>query len=137
VDTDAAAGDMTYSAERRYAPTPTAPRRARQFVDEFLEFVSGDDLRETADLLTSEVVADAVRQGPSQISLHVEFGGRGLRVEVSDDPGLVANPDTGAFERSTRRQLVAALAGSWGSELDRGRTTTWFELPVSSLHQTH
>jgi hypothetical protein len=121
---------MTYSAERRYAPTETAPRRARQFVDEFLEFVSGDELRETADLLTSEVVADAVRQRPSQINLHVEFDGRELRVEVSDDPGMMSNPDAGAFERSTRRQLVAALAGSWGSDLDGGRTTTWFELQV-------
>jgi len=43
VERYAAAGDMTYSAERRYAPTAMAPRRARQFVDEFLEFVSGDD----------------------------------------------------------------------------------------------
>ena len=119
---------MTYSAERRYAPTLTAPRRARQFVDEFLEFVSGEDLREAADVLTSEVVADAVRQAPTQISLHVEFDSRVLRVEVSEDRGLVANPDAGEFERSTGRQLVAALAGSWGSDLDRGRTTTWFEL---------
>jgi hypothetical protein len=117
-----------YSAERRYVPTLTAPRRARQFVDEFLEFVSCDDLRESADLLTSEVVADAVNQSPSQISLHVEFDSHVLRVEVSDDPGIVSNPDAGEFERSSRRQLIAALAGSWGSDLDRARTTTWFEL---------
>lgn len=73
-------------------------------------------------------MADAVNQCPSQINLHVEFDSHVLRVEVSDDPGLVANPDTGEFERSSRRQLVAALAGSWGSDLDRNRTTTWFEL---------
>lgn len=124
-------GSRRHHLQRRDLPTATAPRRARQFVDEFLEFVSGDDVRESADLLTSEVVSDAVRQRPTQITLHLEFDSRTLRVEVSDDPGLISNLDAGAFERSTGRQLVAALAGSWGSDLDRGRTTTWFELPAS------
>jgi anti-sigma regulatory factor (Ser/Thr protein kinase) len=123
-----------HSAEHRYEPTVTAPRRARQFVDEFLQVVDGDDLREEADLLTSELVADAVRQAPSQISLHVEFDSRVLRVEVSDDPGLVTNPGAGRFEQRTGRQLVDSLATNWGSDLDRDRTTTWFELTSKRIH---
>ena len=117
-----------FSKEQRYEPSLTAPRRARHLIDEFLQVVDGEDLRDEADLLTSEVVADAVRQAPSQISVRAEFDEGVLRVEVSDDPGLVTDPGAGRFERRTGRQLVEALASSWGSDLDRDRTTTWFEL---------
>jgi hypothetical protein len=118
----------TYRADHRYEPTVSAPRLARRFVEEFLTTASSEDLRETADLLTSEVVADAVRQAPSQIRVLLEFDGRVLRVEVSDDPGLLQNASAGRFERRTGSRLVGALANRWGSECDRDRTTTWFEL---------
>jgi len=128
MDDNAIANPMTYSAERRYMPNVRAPRRARRFVGDFLLLVDGADLRENADLIISEIVSDAVRQSPSQISLRVTFDRRVLRVEVSDDPGLVAYPSKEAFERHTGRQLVDALASRWGSDADRDRTTTWFEL---------
>lgn len=85
-------------------------------------------MREDADLLTSEVVADAVRQAPSQVALLVEHASGVVRVEVSDDPGLVIEPGNASFERSTSRRILEFLSRRWGSDADRTRTTTWFEL---------
>ena len=121
-----------FTIEHRYEPSVSAPGRARRSLDEFLQVIGCDDLRHEADLLACEVVADAVRQAPSQITMRVEFRDGVLRVEVSDDPGLVSDPRGAVFERRTGRQLVDALAARWGSDLDLDRTTTWFELESRS-----
>jgi anti-sigma regulatory factor (Ser/Thr protein kinase) len=118
-------------AEQRYTPDATAPRRARAFVDEFLETVGAADLDEQADLLTSELVADAVRHAPSQVVVRVTFDRTGLRVEISDDPGLVTNPEAGKVERELSRKHAEALASRWGSSFTRDITTTWFELEAA------
>jgi hypothetical protein len=114
-------------AEQRFEVAPTTPRRARHFVDATLEEWQCEDVRQEADLLTAEVVADAVRQAPSQVALLVEHTDGVVRVEVSDDPGIVMEP-THEFERRTGRRLLESLARRWGSDADRARTTTWFEL---------
>jgi hypothetical protein len=85
-------------------------------------------VRDDARLLTTEVVADAVRQAPSQVELLVEHADGVVRVEVSDDPGLLLDPPRAQFERSTSRRLLERLTRRWGSDADRSRTTTWFEL---------
>ena len=115
-------------ANERYAPTPLAPGRARRFVDGVLRRWRCDDVAETANLLTSEVVSDAVRQAPTDVAVRVHADDDIVRVEVSDDPGVVTDPDEGAFERRTARQVIRTLATRWGSDLDLNRTTTWFEI---------
>ena len=119
-------------AEANIAPSPTAPREARAFVDAFLEDVGADQLEELADLLTSEIVSDAVRHRPSQVRLRATFDQEMLRVEVSDDPGIVDDPLTGYLERTVGRRLASELAYDWGSEFGRSRTTTWFELAADA-----
>ncbi len=119
-------------AEANLAPSPTAPRQARVFVDEFLEDVGADHLEELADLLTSELVSDAVRHRPSQVRLRATFDQAMLRVEVSDDPGIVEDPLAGYLERTVGRRLASELANDWGSEFGRSRTTTWFELAADA-----
>jgi hypothetical protein len=86
--------------------------------------------RASVALLTSELVADAFRQAPTSIALNVELAGGTVRVEVSDDPGLIRDASAGQFERQIARSLVEKLASNCGSDLDRGRTTTWFSLPA-------
>ena len=54
-------------------------------------------------LLTSELVTDALRQAPTCIALHVELAGETVRVEVSDDPGLIADAAAGRLERQVAR----------------------------------
>ena len=115
--------------ERRYEPTPSTPRRARRFVGGALEAWASDELRVDAEVLTTEVVSDALRHKPSQVAVLVEHADGVVRVEVSDDPGLImSTPGNAAFERDAGRRLLRALARRWGSEADRVRTTTWFEL---------
>ena len=114
--------------EQRFPSSATTPRKARRFVDTTLQEWECDDVREDADLLTGEVVADAVRQAPSQVALLVEHADGVVRVEVSDDPGLVLEPSSADFERRTSRRLLERLTRRWGSDTDRSRTTTWFEL---------
>jgi hypothetical protein len=120
------------AAQLRYEPSETTPRRARRFVNAFLRHVGADHLRQEAGLLTTELVADALRQAPTQVAVRVELDHSILRVEVSDDPGLLPDAESGRFERRTGRKLVDGLASRWGSDLDRDRTTTWFELAAVS-----
>ena len=116
------------TAERRFPATPLTPSRARGFVANMLQRWQCHDVVDDANLLTSEVVSDAVRQAPSEVAVHVEADDEVVRVEVSDDPGLIFDTDEAAFERRTGRRVVRNLATRWGSDLDRHRTTTWFEL---------
>ena len=116
------------AAERRFPPTELAPSRARRFVASMLERWHCDDVAESAHLLTSEVVSDAIRQAPSDVAVHVQADDDVVRVEVSDDPGLLFEPEQSAFERRAGRHVLRSLASRWGSDLDRNRTTTWFEL---------
>jgi anti-sigma regulatory factor (Ser/Thr protein kinase) len=118
----------TLSTEQRYPPTTDAPRLARLLVEDVLAMAGMQRLEPAANLLTSEVVADAVRHGPSDIKVRVQLDPAVLRVEVSDDPGVVTEPVGGSVERRTRRRIVETLAKRWGSDLDLHRTTTWFEL---------
>jgi hypothetical protein len=115
-------------ASERFEPSAISVRRARRFIDRHLRRWQCEDVREVTDLLATEVVADAVRQAPSQVAVHVEADDDRLRVEVSDDPGVVQHPESQRFERRAARRLVRRLASRWGSDLDRDRTTTWFEV---------
>jgi anti-sigma regulatory factor (Ser/Thr protein kinase) len=95
------------------------------------------ELTETALLLVSELVTNAIRHGspPVRLSLHLDrAGGRGsLRVEVTDSSpappavGASAEPD-----QTSGRGLfiVQQLAARWGSHVSATRLgkTVWFEL---------
>ncbi len=115
-------------AEQRYRPEPTAPAQARAFVDEFLTSVGAPELDERAELLTAEMVADAVRHAPSQVVVRIAFDRGGLRVEISDDPGIIADPAAGKADRERTRRHADTMASRWGSSYTRDTTTTWFEL---------
>ncbi len=114
----------------RYDPAPVAPRQARRFVDDVMTRWDWEGSRASVALLTSELVADALRQSPTSIGVQLELVDRTVHVEVSGDPGLMSDASTGRFERRVARSLVESLASSWGSDFDRTRTTTWFSMPA-------
>jgi len=84
---------------------------------------------DTAELLVSELVTNAVRHAPGPIHLTAR-GGHTLRCHIDDGSRLLprlhnACPDD-EFGRGIA--LVDQLASNWGVELtDRGKSV-WFEL---------
>ncbi len=89
-------------------------------------------LVETAQLLVSELVTNALDHGQGAVGLSISRRGDVLRVEVSDaSKGPVAQVLRADFEDGSGRGLflLAALASSWGREpVSDARSTVWFEL---------
>ena len=103
-----------------------APGQARALLREHADGLDRDRL-DTAVLLISELVTNAVLHGTGRISLLIDIGGSSAHFAVCDegtgtpvvrsDPG----PDGGWGLR-----LVGELATRWG--VREGRTQVWFEL---------
>ncbi|MFE7034913.1 ATP-binding protein [Streptomyces sp. NPDC057621] len=86
---------------------------------------------ETAELLTSEIVTNALVHTDQEALFTATIGPRGLRVEVRDfearRPRLrIPNPDEGTHGRGLI--LVQSLADSWGVRMHGVGKAVWFEL---------
>ncbi|GAB2984167.1 ATP-binding protein [Streptomyces pseudoechinosporeus] len=127
----------TWECHLHLTNNPRAPRIARRTIrTALLDYNCSLELADTAELLTSELVSNAVKHsdGPVTVRLHTRAGV--VRIGVMDDhpelPGpLPCTPDED-FGRGL--YLVDALADSWGRYpiTDRSRTpgwkVVWFEL---------
>lgn len=115
-------------------------RMAREFVAGTLAALSGpavsDTALETARLLTSELVTNAIRHSRSgdggSVVLAVRRLADGIGVEVTDD-GAAGGPPVVKDDVYTCDGhglfLVEALAADWGyRQSGRSRTTVWFRL---------
>lgn len=107
-------------------------RQARDFVrDRCHDGGVGDDVCDTAVLLTSEIVTNAVVHARSAARLGVEVDGDGVRVEVGDDspryPQPMAVVDLDAAS-GRGMWLVDHLAGEWGVSPEPPGKTVWFRL---------
>lgn len=114
--------------------TPDAAGLARAFlVTSLVEELA--DVVDVAVLLTSELVANAVRYGLEPIRLQLQHDAGLLRIEVHDG-GLPFTPRTPRRWSTTDEGgrglgLVDALASSWGSvsgSSGPAGKTLWFEL---------
>lgn len=87
-------------------------------------------LHDTAALLTSEVVTNAVLHGDGTVMVRAHTGDGRLRVEVQDDgDGAPVLQDAARDSEGGRGlALVAALADDWGVEQVPGGKFVWFEL---------
>lgn len=90
------------------------------------------DLLETALLLTSELVTNAVRYGGTRIVLTIRGAAKTLRVEVHDDGPLLPRIGIARPKAVGGRglHLVEALADEWGTQreaLQPGKSV-WFTL---------
>ncbi|KOV75007.1 MULTISPECIES: SpoIIE family protein phosphatase [unclassified Streptomyces] len=123
-------------AEWRLDADPREVARARRLVRERLLDWGLPQAVETAELLVSEVVTNAVR--------HAESDRIGLRVvrtdallfEVTDDePALPAMVSAGPYDESGRGlRVVSRLAREWGASASGHRKTVWFEQAVTTGH---
>src|SRR5690242_17325346 len=125
-------------AAMRLPATAGATRMARDAVDDVLELEPYDDLRFVAALLSTELVANAVRHaevGPEDdLAFRAESESGSVHVEVSDaGPGFFPLPH--ARSRPGKRlehglHLVDVLADRWGFRCDRPGCCIWFEIDL-------
>jgi anti-sigma regulatory factor (Ser/Thr protein kinase) len=89
-----------------------------------------DGLAETARLLTSELVTNAVLHARTQMTVTVEDSEHGVRISVTDEspvpPSLRHHSTTATTGRGLR--LLAQLAREWSVEDNNGGKTVWFTL---------
>jgi anti-sigma regulatory factor (Ser/Thr protein kinase) len=125
--------------EMTLAAVPTAPGAARQAVRTWFQSRDcGDDATDTAALLVTELVSNAVvhANGPSLWLTVDETTADVLHVAVRD--GSVDIPRHSPQMPDVRQKggrglfIVDALATSWGWEPLRTGKRVWFELPCAA-----
>jgi anti-sigma regulatory factor (Ser/Thr protein kinase) len=108
-----------------------APRVAREHIAQWFASTLDVTVRETATLLSSELVTNAVRHGEGAIQLKADLNDVRLLVEVIDEGG--------GLERALREhnlenvegyglRLVHRESSRWGAR--EGTTHVWFELQL-------
>jgi anti-sigma regulatory factor (Ser/Thr protein kinase) len=91
------------------------------------------DLAETAELLTDELVTNAVMHGGGRFTVRASIDPERLRVTVSDrwgsSPVTVFDP---GHDRESGRGLtiVEAMASRWGIERHDSEKWIWFEIEL-------
>lgn len=108
---------------------------ARRFVMDAIHRLGRDGFADVAELLTSELVTNAVLHAGTAVQLTVSGEEGGLRVEVTDRAAAAPQRRRYSAEASTGRglSLVDALASSWGTRLGGGDKTVWFTLTTDAL----
>jgi PAS domain S-box-containing protein len=116
----------------RLPPEPASASAARRFVADAIDRtpLACSPIAETAVLLVSEVVTNAVLHAGTAIRVTVRIEETSVRVEVRD--GSVALPSRRHYDEgaATGRglELVELLATSWGTEQERSGKVVWFEV---------
>ena len=119
-----------------FPPELSSARAARRWVGRETEVAGVDpETRERACLLVSELVANGVLHGRSQVTVTVRLQGSVLTVSVADEdsrrPVLFRADESALGGRGLT--LVEQLADSWGvSEQEFGKAV-WFRLAVDPV----
>ncbi|HEX6392698.1 MAG TPA: SpoIIE family protein phosphatase [Acidimicrobiales bacterium] len=127
-----ATAEMT-SISLSLQPVPESSRHARRFVASALAGDRWDSVRETAILLTSELVTNALLHSASTAEITVSLTDE-VTVSVRDaDTGpLFSRAPSGELAEGGRGMLlVNQMSERWGTEHSRGRKTVWFSLSPS------
>ncbi|MPZ72193.1 MAG: ATP-binding protein [Nitriliruptorales bacterium] len=110
--------------------SPASGRAARTFVSKQLAEWRLEGLRDTALLLTSELVTNAVVHARSPVNVTIRRVMDRLRVEVADVGGgalVLRDPDLDATG-GRGLQLMEAMAVTWGTSAFVAGKLVWFEL---------
>jgi anti-sigma regulatory factor (Ser/Thr protein kinase) len=115
---------------RVYKPRPDSVREARQFVRHGVREFGGD--ADAAELLTSELAANAVLHAQSHYEVWLRHTNGSIRVEVVNDrPEMIAKLVEASGESGRGLAIVNELASAWGVETGDDQKVVWFELPLA------
>ena len=111
---------------------PRSPREARRFVSQTLHQWSLDDVVDVAELLTSEVVTNALLHAGSPVRLVIALDDRTLRIEAHDENSNrpVIRPMNPEANSGRGLALVDALAEEWGTREEPDGKVVWFSIRV-------
>lgn len=117
-------------------PSPRSARIARNLLDDTLTEWQRSQLTDTAELLTTELVANAVRHAQTPLCLRVIDEVDGLRVEVEDRCAELPRPVAATPGATSGRGLVLveALAADWGVDRLGDGKRVWFRLAHTNGH---
>lgn len=118
------------------APLSTCPAAARAFVADFCRRTAVPHLAESAQVVVSELVTNAVRHTGTVVGLTIARGGSHLTISVRD--GSTAPPclTIGYARRDPSAPgargllLVDRLSAGWGTFAHTGGKTVWATLPI-------
>jgi len=130
------AGAQGVVARRSLPRNDEAPAIGRAFVAETLRSKALDFLVETAMLLTSELVTNAVVHARSSSTLSLSQSGSTIRVELLDrGHGRVAlrRSAPGASGGGRGLFIVEQLSSAWGTSDTPAGTIVWFELSTGGV----
>jgi PAS domain S-box-containing protein len=113
-------------------PHPSSVGAARRLVREELESAGRLDLCDTAELLVSEVVTNALVHAGTPIEVHARVRDTGLRVEITDGSPVAPTIRNHSSMAGTGRglRLLQAMVEAWGADARPFGKTVWFELAV-------
>ena len=114
-----------------------APQHARRAIEQHFAGALTRELLGSIELLTTELVSNAVRHGGAGedgvVVLHLGLARDRLRVEVCDrGPGFEPGQPQPYGEGGYGLFLVSAVASTWGVARDDG-TCAWFELALPEV----
>lgn len=97
---------------------PASVGRARRLVRDQLRLTGREDLVETAELVVSELVTNAIVHAGSKVGLDISVDESGVRVAVSDNSTHLPTLSSYGAMASTGRglQLVAQMVDAWGMD---------------------
>jgi anti-sigma regulatory factor (Ser/Thr protein kinase) len=115
----------------RLPPENPSAAAARRFVVAELA-AEPQELRDTAALLASELVTNAILHANTELEVSVTRSSGGLRIEVTDESENSPVVRRYSLDASTGRglRLVEQVASSWGFERRGSGKAVWFELGV-------
>lgn len=111
-------------------PEPASARTGRRFILGCCQQWHLEQLAETAELLTGELVTNAVVHARSEVTLTARQDQHGLLVEVDDLDSRPAHYTPASTDALGGRGLVLvdALADTWGTTPSPSGKTVWFRL---------
>ncbi|MFI8236123.1 ATP-binding protein [Streptomyces sp. NPDC085866] len=126
----ATAWDASWPLQREL----TSVRRARRLVTAQLSDWALGDLADTAELLVSELVTNALRhtRGPLRLNLRLRHSRLLCEVEDTESTCPALNVVDSDAEGGRGIELLDLLADAWGSMRTPTGKTMWFELQATN-----
>jgi PAS domain S-box-containing protein len=124
-------------ARCRLRPRPESVGEARRFVRSVVDEAGARAMADTAVLVVSEVVTNAVLHAGTPVDVAVRAGRGRVRVEVADGSAQLPRPRSYDRLVSTGRGLhiLDAVVDDWGVDVASAGKTVWFELtPETTRH---